>query len=139
MLAKTRRSYTVGEAANLLDVHKNTVRSWIKNGLQTCDDKRPLLIIGGDLRDFLIQKRKKNKRKCPPGTIYCVSCKSPQKPVNGAVTYKAITDTKGLLIGTCPHCSHRINRITTLLKINQINLEFKVTMTTHKKGLSNSN
>ena len=51
-LAKIHRNYSVGEAAALLGVHKNTVRNWIKNGLPLCDDRRPALILGAELREF---------------------------------------------------------------------------------------
>ena len=47
---KIHRSYAVDEAARLLGVHKNTVRSWIKRGLPTVDNRRPILILGGASR-----------------------------------------------------------------------------------------
>lgn len=46
--AKLHRSYTAFELAELLDVHKNTVRQWIKAGLPVVDGARPALICGGD-------------------------------------------------------------------------------------------
>ncbi|PCJ87455.1 MAG: DNA-binding protein [Thiotrichaceae bacterium] len=137
-LAKIHRSYTVEEIAILYNIHKNTVRSWIKDGLLTCDNKRPTLILGRQLREFLIRKRKKNKSTCPPGTIYCVGCKLPQKPVDNIVLYQPITDTKGMLIGTCPCDGHRIYRFISSLKLKQINLEFIVTKKTADEGLNNS-
>lgn len=137
-LVKIRRSYTVGEVANLYGIHKNTVFEWIRNGLQTCDNNRPTLILGQHLRDFLIKKRRKNKITCPPGTIYCVSCKLPKKPVGSTVIYQPITETRGLLIGRCPHCFHRINRITRFSKITQFSNDAGVTVKTVKKGLSDS-
>jgi predicted ArsR family transcriptional regulator len=38
---KTHFPYTVEEAADALGVHKNTVRMWIKAGLEVADDRRP--------------------------------------------------------------------------------------------------
>jgi hypothetical protein len=33
------------EVASLFGVHKNTVREWVKRGLPTNDDRRPMLIL----------------------------------------------------------------------------------------------
>ena len=66
-LAKIHRNYTVEEIASLYGVHKNTVRQWIKDGLPTSDHRRPLLVLGRDLAEFLHNKRRKNKRTCKPG------------------------------------------------------------------------
>jgi hypothetical protein len=71
--AKTKRNYTVGEIADLYDVHKITVRAWIKAGLPTLNDQRPMLILGGDLAAFHQARRAKNKQKCKPGEMYCLN------------------------------------------------------------------
>ena len=42
---KLLRSYTIEEVARTLEVHRNTVRHWIKAGLRVIDDKRPILIV----------------------------------------------------------------------------------------------
>ena len=61
---KVHRSYTVEEIAGLFGIHKNTVRAWVKAGLPTCDNKRPVLILGRDLIAFLQARRAKNKQPC---------------------------------------------------------------------------
>ena len=79
-LAKIHRNYTVDEIAKLYAVHKNTVRAWVKSGLPTSDDRKPLLILGRDLMAYLQAKRVKNKQTCQPGQIYCVRCRVPKAP-----------------------------------------------------------
>ena len=116
-LAKIHRSYTVDEIAGIYSIHKNTVRTWIKNGLLTCDDRRPTLILGRDLRTFLEGKRTKNKRPCTPGMIYCLRCREPKTPYGRMVDYIPVTETKGNLIGVCPCCDSVINQFTSLKKI----------------------
>ena len=50
---KLHRSYSVGEAAATLGVHKNTVANWLRQGLQPIDKVRQILIHGEELRRFL--------------------------------------------------------------------------------------
>ena len=128
-LAKIHRSYSVEEVANMFSIHKQSVRIWVKNGLPTCDNHHPTLILGSDLREFLQARRLKNKRPCPPGKIYCLSCKEPKSPVDKKVTYKPITKTKGLLIGICPDCKKKIHQFTSLAKLEQFHGKLNVTIT----------
>ena len=79
-LVKTHRTYTVEEIASLFHVHRNTVREWVKRGLPTCDDRRPMLILGPELAAFLQARRLKNRQTCAPGELYCVRCRAPRVP-----------------------------------------------------------
>jgi len=79
-LVKIHRSYTVEEIAKRFGIHKNTVRHWIKEGLAAIIDKRPMLIQGIVLAEFLGNRRKKNKQPCKPGELYCVRCRAPKLP-----------------------------------------------------------
>jgi len=119
-LAKIHRNYTIEETANLFSVHKNTVGSWIKQGLPICGKKRPILIMGRDLRVFLEAKKIKNKRPCKPDEIYCVRCRAPKKPAADLIEYRAITDTLGNLVALCPDCESIMNRRISLAKLKQM-------------------
>jgi hypothetical protein len=137
-LVKIHRSYSVEEVADLLGKHKNTVRAWIKAGLPTCDGKRPTLILGRALREFLIAQRGKNKKPCSPGEIYCVRCRVPRKPAGEMAEYQATTTTLGDLIGICPVCDCVMHRRTSLSKIDRIrgNLDITFTRATQHIGES---
>ncbi|MFH1980361.1 MAG: helix-turn-helix domain-containing protein [Pseudomonadota bacterium] len=119
-LVKIHRSYTVEEIATLFGVHKNTVRHWVKGGLATVDDKRPMLILGLVIVDFLKARRTKNKQKCKPGELYCVRCRAPKRPAGDMADYVAITDKIGNLVAICPDCDVIMNRHVSLDKIDQI-------------------
>jgi hypothetical protein len=116
-LAKIHRSYTVDEIAKLYTIHRNTVRAWIARGLQTVDDRRPLLVLGSHLVTFLQARRVANKRPCGPGEIYCLRCREPRKPAGGAVRYHPLTPTQGNLVALCGCCGAGLNRRVSLAKL----------------------
>ena len=127
-LAKIHRNYTVDEIANLFGVHKNSVRNWVKGGLPTCDDRRPMLILGRDLVAFLHARRVKNKRPCQHGEIYCMRCRMPQRPAGNMAEYQPITSTSGNLIAICPCCESMMYRRVNLAKLVQIGANLEITM-----------
>jgi hypothetical protein len=128
-MVKIHRNYTVEEIARLFSAHKNTVRAWVKAGLPTCDGKRPTLILGRDLADYLKTRREKNKRPCQPGEIYCVRCRAPKRPAGEMAEYQPITANLGNLMGICPDCEGMIFRRTSLAKLAQSRGKLDITMT----------
>ena len=119
-LVKIHRSYTVVEAASLFSVHKNTVRTWIRGGLPVCDDRRPTLILGVDLRSFLQVKRTARKRRCKPSEMYCLRCREPRQPAANMVDYYPLSQSTGRLTGLCPECTSVMNRYVSNSNLNQI-------------------
>ena len=118
-LVKIHRSYTVEEIANLFGIHKNTVRRWVKEGLTTTDDRRPMLVLGCVLAAFLQARRAKNKKTCKPGELYCVRCRAPKSPAGDMAEYSPITEKFGNLIAICPDCNALMNRHVSLAKIGE--------------------
>ena len=127
-LAKIHRSYTVEEIASLYGVHRNTVREWIKKGLPIIDDRRPALILGCSLSEFLRLRRERKKRSCKPGEIYCVRCREPRAPVDRWVQYKPLTATHGNLIGICSCCGAWLYRRVNFAKLVDVLGPLNVTM-----------
>jgi hypothetical protein len=133
---KIHRNYTVEEIACLLNLHKNSVRAWVKTGLPTCDGKRPMLILGSELAAYLKARRTKNKRPCRPGEMYCVRCRLPRFPAGGMVDYTPESETNGRLEAICPVCDCIMNRWMSLAKWEQICAKIEVTNTEASEQVS---
>jgi hypothetical protein len=127
-LAKVHRNYTVEDVARLFGVHRNTVREWVKVGLPTNDNRRPMLILGVDLIAFLRMRRAKNKRTCQPGEIYCVRCRAPKAPAGDMADYQPVTDTLGNLIAICSDCDALMYRRVSLAKLAHVRGKLEITM-----------
>lgn len=117
-LAKLHVTYTVEEVARRWDIHRNTVRQWIKQGLPTIDRKRPLLVHGWDLAEFLKARRQRNRKQCGPGEIYCVCCRAPRLPAGGMADYVPLTPAQGNLTGICPRCDCLMYRRVALARLD---------------------
>ncbi|NOR66697.1 MAG: helix-turn-helix domain-containing protein [Woeseiaceae bacterium] len=126
-LVKIHRNYTVEDIANLFGIHKNTVHRWVKAGLATSDNKRPMLILGHDLRAFLQARRVKTKQTCKPGEIYCVGCRAPKFPAADMVEYSPVTDKFGNLTAICPDCNSIMNRRVSLARIGEVCANMDIT------------
>ena len=137
-LVKLHRNYTVEEAADLFPVHKNTVRSWIKDGLPVCDDKRPILILGQDLRGYIQSKRTNNKRPCKLFELYCLKCRKPQTPFGMLVDYEPTTDRTGCLVGLCPDCNNKINKFIKNDQLTLISEKLDITFAKPLKHINKS-
>lgn len=135
-LVKIHFTYSVGDVALLLGVHKNTVRHWLAEGLPAIDQRRPLLIAGDALVDFLKARRAMNKRPCRPGEIYCLRCRLPRVPLGNRVIYRPLSNSQGNLIGECPDCGIGLYRRTSLEKLGQATGDLRIAVPEGQQHLS---
>ena len=126
-LVRGYRSYTVAEVARTFGIHKNTVCQWFEAGLARNDDQRPILILGSDLKSFLTDRRGRSKRKCAPGEMYCIRCRSPKKAAGRTADYVPITPTLGNLKEICPDCELVMNRRASRESVELIRGDLEIT------------
>ena len=125
---KSLRNYTIADVSQLLEIHRRTVREWIKRGLPIVDNRRPILIHGSDLRAFLLSRRQRRKRCCGPGEIFCVKCRTAKAPAAGIADYLPISSTRGTLVGICPTCDTVIRRWASLAQLESVEGKLEVTI-----------
>ena len=114
---KIHRSYTVEEVARLFKVHKNTVRAWLKSGLQQIDGRRPTLLLGRQLASFLHARREHKRQRCRPEELYCFCCRAPRTSAARRADYLPITPSSGNLRAICSECGTRMYRRVSFRKL----------------------
>jgi excisionase family DNA binding protein len=117
---KALRTYTIDEAARTLEVHRNTVRHWIKAGLRVIDDKRPILILGSDLAEYLLRRREARRQPCRAGQMFCLKCRKPQEPAGQMADFVPSSATSGALVGICPSCNHLMYRRVSMARLSEV-------------------
>jgi hypothetical protein len=137
-LAKIHRNYSVEDVSRLFTIHKNTIRNWLKQGLQAIDDQRPILILGVELVRFLTQRRNNAKQKCGPGRIYCLPCRAPKVPAGNMADCVQMSANAGSLCGICPDCNRLIYRRVNMGRLDAVrgNLEISVPRRCERLGES---
>ena len=128
-LVKIHRSYTVEEIARLFGCHRNTVRDWIKRrGLPTIDDRRPMLIHGRDLVDFLQARRRRTSGSASRVKyIAFAAARHRNRPAIWPTT-SLLPTTRGNLVAICSSCESMIYRRVNLGKLEQVRGNLEVTM-----------
>jgi hypothetical protein len=121
---KINRSYSYEELAAVCGVHKNTVATWVNNGLPCLKEMRPYLILGADAREYLQMQRQTKKQICKPNELFCMRCKKPTQTVDNRAQYFPLTATKGRLSGLCCTCNGVVNKFVGYADLSKYALIF---------------
>jgi hypothetical protein len=100
-------AYTIKELTGLLHKTEKTIERWMGAGLLIVPGgKKPILILGDDLIEFLKNKDEKNKVKLKRSEFFCMGCKAPRRAKRGSL--KILSDRKE---GECDVCSGKMSKL----------------------------
>lgn len=94
-------SYTIKELSNDLGTSEKTIFRWIENGLKIVDgSKKPILIMGTEVKEFLRKKDLKKKTgKLKRNEFFCLGCKQGRRAKRGSI--KKMRSRKTALCSVC--------------------------------------
>ena len=104
----------------MLEAHKNTIRAWLRDGLKPIDQRRPVLIQGGQLASYVDARRKRRRQPCRPGEFFCFRCRMPKAAAAGTADYLPVTPSSGNLMARCSDCGTRMYRRVALHKLRAV-------------------
>lgn len=137
-LVKINRSYTFDELAAVFDIHKNTVSSWVQNGLPCLKERRPFLILGVNAREYLQAQRTNKKQKCKANEFFCMRCKTPAKLAENFAEYLPLSTSKGRLTGFCARCECEVNKFVSYGSLERYSEIFDLTISKALEHISDS-
>lgn len=114
---KRNYPYYLQEIAELFDIHKNSVRNWVKSGLPLVDDKRPHMVHGAELIAFLDERQSNRKRQCQPHEFYCFKCRLPRPLWERLADITIASETRLQLSGLCCTCNTQVFKAGSVAKI----------------------
>ncbi len=126
--------YTFEEAAVALHVSIVTIRSWEKKGLSVMRTRKPFLILGSALQEFVENRIRNAKVPLEPDQLYCLPCRKPQIPMGRLVDYVPQTATTGRLVGLCPDCERTCSRMTSKAKLRDLEGMLDIAIREHGQG-----
>jgi len=107
---KKNYTYSINEICESFGKHKNTIQNWIKEGLKVIDHKKPFLIHGSDLKEFLQKKWDKQKSKCQDDELFCMKCQKPRKAWGNLADVLIKAKNKVSLQALCAVCERKMNK-----------------------------
>lgn len=108
------------------DLHPQTVRKWVKNGLKTIDKgKKPLLVYGNDLIIYLKKRNDTNKCKTAFNEMYCMRCQDARLIFRNEIfAQHKLQFIKAQ--GVCRECKTRMFKNYKLTDISALRHKFKL-------------
>lgn len=136
-LIRKGHAYYVHEIAALFKVHKNAVLNWVKQGLKTIDDNRPMMIHGSDLADFINARQMHRKRTCHRDEFYCCKCRQPRQAWERVVDLIQLKKGDLLVKAICAECSTNMHRISPARNLPELHELFAI-QTINEKHIDKS-
>lgn len=130
---RATRTYTIEEASLALGVSTGTIRTWVRTGLPLMKARRPFLILGDALRQFLADRTTGAKVALRPGQLYCLACKAGREPMGQMVDCLLQTTKTARLVGLCEVCGCTCNRMVSRSTIEQFSQIFELVIKDGKK------
>jgi hypothetical protein len=124
---KRHRNYSIEEVARVLGLSRVTVRRMRKAGLPAITDRRPHLIMGADLIDFLAQ-RKAAKAICKLSECYCFSCRMPREALGKMADLHIRSALTGNLRALCAVCTKPMHKGVSLARLDELNTLFDLSI-----------
>ena len=125
---KANRQYTYEEAARVMNLSAQTVRSWRSLGLAVIDDQKPHLIIGSAIKEYVAKRKAKTGRPGLPHQFRCWRCRCATDAWGGLAVYVPSTPSRGWLEALCATCEGKCVRFASKAQLLDLSEHLVITL-----------
>ena len=136
---KRNYPYYLQEIAELFDIHKNSVRNWVKSGLPLVDQIRPHMVHGSALIAFLNERQSKRKHRCLTHEFFCFKCRQPRPLWERLADITITSATRLQLSGICNTCNTQVFKAGSVAKIPEYTKTFNLQKVQGRHIIEHSN
>lgn len=129
------KTYTVEELARALNKSVATVRRWIRDGLPTLGEARPVLVDGAEMKAWLSAWLATRKHRCREDELYCCRCHCPRRPSLGSVSITLNNEKTLTVKGVCEVCGAGMRKLGSIARRAEIEVALRA-FTQEKQSLS---
>lgn len=116
-LIESNRSYSSEKIKKLLGIREQTIREWINQGKLECVSKKPILIYGAILKEFIKSRNESHKKTLEFNQMKCLKCKAISIPKDNQISIYNNKNGSIRATGICQNCN---NEFSKLFKKNSI-------------------
>jgi hypothetical protein len=102
--------YTMQDIVSMFNVNKRTVYAWFSCGLKVYSNKKPYMVFGVDLKQFLENRNIKYKINTKPYELACFRCKKATIPSNNEISIILYNKKIIHIKAYCNICNCKVNK-----------------------------
>lgn len=119
------KTYSPQEIATSLDRAVATVHKWIRDGLPVLEGGGQKLILGSELKIWLMEKWDSKRQKNKTNEMRCFKCQKPSVPEIGSVQILPRNEKTVNIKAKCGLCGTEMHKIGSCAKIAEIRKTYR--------------
>ena len=85
-LIESNRSYSTEKIKKLIGIHEQTIREWVNQNNLECVSRKPILIYGAVLKEFIKNRNENHKKTLSFNEFKCLKCKAISIPQDNQIS-----------------------------------------------------
>ena len=120
----SNRSYSTEKIERLLKIHPQTIREWINQNNLECVSRKPILIYGAILKEFIKNRNERHKKTLSFNEFKCLKCKAISIPKGNQISIYHNKNGSIRATGVCQNCNNEFSKLFKKNSIEQLKNSF---------------